>query len=322
MKNKSRKKRKLNWTDGLAITLICLVLLVAGIAIIRYAISRSLQVVEAEYQSYTANASGEALVIRGEHLISAPSSGYFKPSCEEGDKVAAGSPIGAMADDPDGEGKNQVNCGAYSGTVSFELDGWEEILNAEAMNSTDRSALIQLYQDGTVDANSEETIDSTASGRIVAKIVDNFQGFHVLLWLDQPPHQFVNDGCTRFTYETDNGASDVITAQVEENGMLSDGRYYLMLNVPATVNELVKLRHLDCTLLGETMSGVLIPEEAVVTDNTGQSGVWTVRDGRLVYCPISINGSYDGGFFTSDINEHTLIVTAPDKAREGMRYYG
>ena len=322
METNSRKKRKLNWTDCIAIALICLVLLVAAIAVIRFAVSRSLHVVEAEYQSYTASASGEALVIRGEHLISAPSAGFFKPYCEEGDKVAAGSPIGAMADDPDGEGRSQVNCGAYSGTVSYELDGWEEILNAEAMNSTDRSELIRLYQDGTVDANSEDTIDSTASGRIVAKIVDNFQGFHILLWLDQPPHQFVNDGETRFTYETDNGTSEIITAQVEENGMLSDGRYYLMLNVPATVNELVKLRHLECTLLGETVSGVLIPEEAVVTDESGQTGVWTVSDGRLVYSPISINGSYDSGFFTSDIDEHTLIVTAPDKAREGMRYYG
>ena len=320
METKSRNKRKLNWTDGLAITLICLVLLVAAIAIVRYAVSRSLHVFDAEYQSYTASAAGEALVIRGEHLISAPSAGYFKPSCAEGDKVAAGSPIGAMADDPDSEGKSTVNCGAYSGTVSFEIDGWEEILNADALNSTDRSALIRLYQDGSVEANSEETIDSTASGRTVAKIVDNFQGFHVLLWMDQPPHQFVNDGCARFTYVTDDGTSDIITAQVEENGMLNDGRYFLMLNVPAT--EFVKLRHVECTLLGETMSGVLIPEGAVVTDKTGQTGVWTVQDGRIVYCPINISGSYDGGYFTGDIKEHTLIVTTPDKAKEGMRYYG
>lgn len=306
----------------MVIAILCLVLLCVMVVISRHVQSRSLRVVEAEYQSYTSSTPAEALVIRGEHLISAPTAGYFKPYVEEGSKVAAGSAIGAMSNDPDGEGSTQVYSGAYSGTVSFQMDGWEEILNAEAMDSTDRSALIRLYQEGSVQANSENSIDSTASGRTVAKIVDNFQGCHVLLWLDQPPHQFVNDGCAVFTYETEDGASSPIKAQVEENGMLDDGRYYLMLNVSATVTEMVELRHLDCTLQGETISGVLLPEESVVIDGSGQAGVWTVRDNMLEYCPINISGRYEGNYLTDDIEEHTLIVTVPAKAREGMKYYG
>lgn len=306
----------------MVIAILCLVLLCVIVVISRHVQSRSLRVVEAEYQSYTSSTPAEALVIRGEHLISAPTAGYFKPYVEEGSKVAAGSAIGAMSNDPDGEGSTQVYSGAYSGTVSFQMDGWEEILNAEAMDSTDRSALIRLYQEGSVQANSENSIDSTASGRTVAKIVDNFQGCHVLLWLDQPPHQFVNDGCAVFAYDTEDGASSPIKAQVEENGMLDDGRYYLMLNVSATVTEMVELRHLDCTLQGETISGVLLPEESVVIDGSGQAGVWTVRDNMLEYCPINISGRYEGNYLTDDIEEHTLIVTVPAKAREGMKYYG
>ena len=306
----------------MVIAILCLVLLCVMVVISRHVQSHSLRVVEAEYQSYTSSTPAEALVIRGEHLISAPTAGYFKPYVEEGSKVAAGSAIGAMSNDPDGEGSTQVYSGAYSGTVSFQMDGWEEILNAEAMDSTDRSALIRLYQEGSVQANSENSVDSTASGRTVAKIVDNFQGCHVLLWLDQPPHQFVNDGCAVFTYDTEDGASSPIKAQVEENGMLDDGRYYLMLNVSATVTEMVELRHLDCTLQGETISGVLLPEESVVIDGSGQAGVWTVRDNMLEYCPISISGRYEGNYLTDDIEEHTLIVTVPAKAREGMKYYG
>ena len=306
----------------MVIAILCLVLLCVIVVISRHVQSRSLRVVEAEYQSYTSSTPAEALVIRGENLISAPTAGYFKPYVEEGSKVAAGSAIGAMSNDPDGEGSTQVYSGAYSGTVSFQMDGWEEILNAEAMDSTDRSALIRLYQEGSVQANSENSIDSTASGRTVAKIVDNFQGCHVLLWLDQPPHQFVNDGCAVFAYDTEDGASSPIKAQVEENGMLDDGRYYLMLNVSATVTEMVELRHLDCTLQGETISGVLLPEESVVIDGSGQAGVWTVRDNMLEYCPINISGRYEGNYLTDDIEEHTLIVTVPAKAREGMKYYG
>ncbi|MBQ6536684.1 MAG: hypothetical protein IJI40_07920 [Firmicutes bacterium] len=322
MSSRIKKKRKLTWIDGVVIAILCLVLLCVIVVISRHVQSRSLRVVEAEYQSYTSSTPAEALVIRGEHLISAPTAGYFKPYVEEGSKVAAGSAIGAMSNDPDGEGSTQVYSGAYSGTVSFQMDGWEEILNAEAMDSTDRSALIRLYQEGSVQANSENSIDSTASGRTVAKIVDNFQGCHVLLWLDQPPHQFVNDGCAVFTYDTEDGASSPIKAQVEENGMLDDGRYYLMLNVSATVTEMVELRHLDCTLQGETISGVLLPAESVVIDGSGQAGVWTVRDNMLEYCPINISGRYEGNYLTDDIEEHTLIVTVPAKAREGMKYYG
>lgn len=322
MSSRIKKKRKLTWIDGVVIAILCLVLLCVIVVISRHVQSRSLRVVEAEYQSYTSSTPAEALVIRGEHLISAPTAGYFKPYVEEGSKVAAGSAIGAMSNDPDGEGSTQVYSGAYSGTVSFQMDGWEEILNAEAMDSTDRSALIRLYQEGSVQANSENSVDSTASGRTVAKIVDNFQGCHVLLWLDQPPHQFVNDGCAVFAYDTEDGASSPIKAQVEENGMLDDGRYYLMLNVSATVTEMVELRHLDCTLQGETISGVLLPEESVVIDGSGQAGVWTVRDNMLEYCPINISGRYEGNYLTDDIEEHTLIVTVPAKAREGMKYYG
>jgi hypothetical protein len=322
MSSRIKKKRKLTWIDGVVIAILCLVLLCVIVVISRHVQSRSLRVVEAEYQSYTSSTPAEALVIRGEHLISAPTAGYFKPYVEEGSKVAAGSAIGSMSNDPDGEGSTQVYSGAYSGTVSFQMDGWEEILNAEAMDSTDRSALNRKYQEGSVQANSENSIDSTASGRTVAKIVDNFQGCHVLLWLDQPPHQFVNDGCAVFTYDTEDGASSPIKAQVEENGMLDDGRYYLMLNVSATVTEMVELRHLDCTLQGETISGVLLPAESVVIDGSGQAGVWTVRDNMLEYCPISISGRYEGNYLTDDIEEHTLIVTVPAKAREGMKYYG
>lgn len=315
-------KRKLTWVDGAVIAILGIVLLCALVVILRHAQSRSLRVIEAEYQSYTSSAAAEALVIRGEHLISAPTAGYFKPYVEEGSKVAAGSAIGAMTNDPDGEGSTQVYSGTYSGTVSFQMDGWEDILNAEDLGSTDRSALIKLYQEGSVQANSDNTIDSTASGRTVAKIVDNFQGCHVLLWLDEPPHQFVNDGCAVFTYETDGSDSSPIKAQVEENGMLDDGRYYLMLNVSATVTEMMELRHLDCTLHGETVSGILLPEESVVTDGSGQAGVWIVRDGQLEYCPINISGRFENSYFTNDIEEHTLIVTVPAKAREGMKYYG
>ena len=322
MSSKIKKKRKFTWIDGVAVAILCFLLLCALVVLSRHLQSRSLRVVEAEYQSYTSSADAEALVIRGEHLISAPTAGYFKPYVEEGSKVAAGSAIGAMSGDPDGEGSAQVYSGAYSGTVSFQMDGWEDILNAEAMSSTDRSALIRLYQEGSVQANSENTIDSTASGRTVAKIVDNFQGCHVLLWLDQPPHQFVNDGCAVFTYETEAGASSPVKAQVEENGMLDDGRYYLMLNVPATVTEMVELRHLDCTLQGETVSGVMLPEESVVIDGSGQAGVWIVRDDQLEYCPVNISGRFEGNCFTDDIEEHTLIVTVPAKAREGIKYYG
>ena len=85
---------------------------------------------------------------------------------------------------------------------------------------------------------------------------------------------------------------------------------------------MVELRHLDCTLQGETVSGVLLPEESVVIDGSGQAGVWTVRDNMLEYCPISISGRYEGNYLTDDIEEHTLIVTVPAKAREGMKYYG
>lgn len=317
-----KKKKKLSWIDWLAIGLIGLVLTVAIVMLARYALSRSLGVIEAEYQSFTNSAEAEALVIRGEHLITAPAAGYFKPYYEEGSKVAAGSPIGVMAEAPDGEGTSQVNCGAYSGMVSYQLDGWEDILNAEALDSTDRAALIKLYTDGAVDANAEDTIDSTASGRVVAKIIDNFQGSHVLLWLDQPPHPFVSEGSVSFTYAIEEETSDPIAAQVEENGMLEDGRYYLLLNVPSTVNEMLKLRHLECTLLGETISGVSLPEEAVVTDDSGQTGVWTISGRRVVFCPINITGQSDGNYFTDDIENHTLVVTSPAKARQGMRYYG
>ena len=321
MDRTAKKKRKFTWTDGVALAVILVVLIAVLTMASRVLSSRSLRVTEAEYQSYTDSIAAEALVIRGEYLLSAPAAGYFKPYYEEGSKVPAGCAIGAMSDEQDGEGKSEVNTGGRSGMLSFQLDGWEEILNADALDSTDRSALIKLYTDGSVDNNAADTIDSTAAGRALAKIVDNFQGFHVLVWLDQPPHQYVSNGTVRFTYEKDDGASDVITAEIEENGMLDDGGYYLLLNVPSTISDFISLRHLDCTLLGDTCSGVLLPQTAVVEDEAGQTGVWTVSGRQLVFTPITVTGHMNGDYLTDDIREHTLIVTAPAKVRQGMKYY-
>ncbi len=316
------QKRKFGWADGVVVILICLILFTVINSVVRFASSRALGVVEAEYQSFTDSVQAEALVIRGEHLISAPAAGYFRAYYEEGTKVAAGSPIGAMTDDPSGEDGSQVNSGAYSGTVSYRLDGWEDILNAEALDSTDRAALIKLYTDGSVENKADNSTDSTASGRTVAKIIDNFQGYHVLLWLDEPPHRFVDDGIVNFTYETKKGVSEPVEAEVEENGMLEDGRYYLLLNVAATVTDMAEMRHLNCTLLGETVSGIMLPEEAVVLDDEGQAGVWTVNGNILEFRPVNITGRHEGAYLTDDLNENTLIVTAPEKAREGAKYQG
>ena len=322
MKSIFKKHQRFGWVDGLAIVLVIIILISAVSWVIRTAANRSLAVVEAEYQTFTTNAAAEALVIRGEHLISAPTAGYFKPYYEEGSKVAAGSPIGAMSNDPDGEGTRDVNSGAFSGTVSYKLDGWEEILNDEALDSMDRGALIDLYKEGSVDANAENDLNGTASGRTVAKIIDNFQGCHILLWLDEPPHPFVSDGCATFTYETGFGPSEPLRAEVEENGMLEDGRYYLLLNVPSIVTEMTVLRHLNCQLQGSTVSGVLLPEKAVVIDEDGLTGVWVVANQQLEFRYIEITGRHDGDYLTDDIIAGTLIVTAPDKAKEGMKYKG
>lgn len=303
-------------------TLITVVLIILIVTVTRLISSHSLGVEKAEYRSFTESVEAEALVIRGEQLISAPAAGYFRPYYTEGSKVAAGAVIGAMCDEPDGEGKSQVSSGSYSGMVSFRLDGWEELLNAAALDSTDRSALVRLYTEGSVATNAELGIDSTAAGRTVAKLVDNFQGFHLLLWLEQPPHQYVSNGKVSLIYDTDNGVSPTIKAQVEENGMLDDGNYYLLLNVSSTISDLLYLRHLNCSLLGGVNSGVLLPEEAVVVDESGEVGVWTVSGKNLVFCTFSVKGRYDGGYLTDDIQENTLIVTVPSKVRPGMKYYG
>lgn len=279
----------------------------------------ALQLVTVEYGGYTTSAEAQGLVVRGEHLLSASRAGYFIPTAEEGSKVAAGTAVGYMSETAQGASGETVSSGSYSGIISFQIDGWEEILNSEALASSDRSALVQAYEDGSVAANAALALESTAASRTVAKVVDNLDGYRMLLWLEAPPHSYVNQGQADLEYTTDAGETRALRVGVEENGMLADGRYYLLLNVPSTALELLYARHLSCRLLGASCSGVALPQAAVMFDEAGQASVWLVERNMLRQREVAITGQYGEYYYTNDVKAGARVATNTEKAREGWK---
>lgn len=326
MKQKSGKhnsSRRLRPAD-IAAALILLAL--AGAAIqagVSYLQFLRLDLLTLETSSYQETIPAELLVIRQESVVTAPAAGYFEPSVASGSRVSAGGQIGEMVAEPSGVAQHlrlPVVTG-QGGLVFFELDGWETALSVAAISQLDLSQLLLAWEGASVTAVAEPA--SLAAGRPLARVVDNLVEPHFLIYCQQPPQGLIEDGRLTLGYATavTDAPPNELRVTVYEQGLLADGRSFLLASSNASGDILLTERQLEVELLGEISSGLYLPAAALCRSADGTDAVLVASRRRLELVPVTLCERQGQLVRVEGLTLGQRVVLNPESAQEGQRVY-
>lgn len=319
-----RNSKRSRAADLLAAVILLCLLIAAFSAAAKYIRYLRLDFSEAATTTKTAALNADMLVIRNESIIVAPRAGAFEPAVAAGARVGVGALIGYMTGEQSGSAQpyREPVYTPVGGVVYFAIDGWEEKLSIAALEQTDWSQALAVWESDTVTAaaDTEAELESRASGRPVAKVVDNLVDFYALFYTTAPPDDFIFDERVSFRY-MDGETERTLRARVTDSGELTDGRSFLLASISSDEELLLETRALSGDLLGESYSGLLVAASSIVIDEQGQAGVYRVRGKALEYTEVEIIKTFDDTVLINGVQAGDRVVSNPERAQAGQRVY-
>ncbi len=336
----TRKIAKNRCADGIAAIFLLVLATILLYNLVAYLQSAMLDFSQVAYTTISQSVQGEIVTLRKEYVIEAAQPGVFTPTLAEGEKVKKNGCIGTLQQ----EGDQSLTPSTYqvyakeSGLLSYQLDGWENILLPESADQFDWLQTLELLRSqfgqaeetlsngddsaiNSSDPQAKDDVPNLASGRPLAKVVDNLGNYTLFFYgengvdLSDYPAQTKVDLCLNVIDE-----SMSVNATVLEYGALSDGSDYLLLSVSATVQLLFEQRYGLAKIMGERIEGYAVPQEAVI-EIDGKPYIYLRVKNNLVRKEAEIICENETMVMIKDITATDFVVTNPGKARDGQKIY-
>ncbi|MDO4582161.1 MAG: HlyD family efflux transporter periplasmic adaptor subunit [Bacillota bacterium] len=311
MAKKKRRRR-----NTLTIVLLLAIFVAAIVLFGSFFRFKQLKFAQPEVGSYDVTFDGEAVVARNEYVIDVSAGGEFTPLFAEGERVKEGALIGRSST----ENGQQINYYApIGGLISYQADGYEQLLTPSSLGeSVNWIALLeQLRRQPQADG---EAANGAQQAAPTAKVIDNLLDFTVFVCSMQPLSAYQESGKLTFLLKSDTSGG-YITGYVDSGGSLSDGSNYLLLSVSAQEMSLYGQRYQRIDVIGDTVYGALIPATALVYEQDGSCGVFCQYKQTIVYTEVEVLAERDGSVVVTNIDANDLIVTNPERARDGQKIY-
>jgi|GEM_PF-2172710 len=312
--------------DIAAILIIAIVLVLLISSAWRYIAYVRLDFVTAASGSVTMETPAEMILVRKEHPLYAQGPGVFVATAEEGSRVGAGAAIGYTQSEQSGSlalAQKDVAT-ANSGVVSFQLDGWEQVLTPDNVYSTDwEQTLALMREQAAATAAASETageIPNLASGRPVAKIMDNLTPVMAFICCEAAPEQL--EPGDRIALAVAVGGQDkTVTATVATLGRLSGGDWICLVNLGENEELLSAARYQQIKVAGDTVSGASIPVTALFVNGEGKTGVYRRNRNRLEFAGVEVLIRTADQAIVNGLNNTDLVVANPGIAKAGQKLY-
>jgi hypothetical protein len=308
---KRKLKRRNRWADVLAAIILCGALALGLSALRDYMRGQLLSYTNAEEGTITLALPAELLVLRHEYVLHASATGIFTPQVEEGARIKEGTLIGYCGGEP--------IYAIKGGAVSYLLDGWESKLQIASLHELDWQQVFseikeeQKQEPGQALAVEEET---QTGQRTVARVVDNLLDYTVLLKL-QDPHELLTE-LNRITFCLTE--DHTITSTFQERWQTPEGDvYYIFNKISFKEDILFSLRYSEAEIIAREVSGVIVPCSAISLDKEGRVGVFIRKKRKLVFIEIEELASKDDISVVSGLDKTAVVVTNPNRARDGQR---
>lgn len=216
----------------------------------------------------------EALVVRDEIVVRAPSGGVLHQRIDNGSRVSKNTVIGVI----DSPGASYPIRSPVTGVVFWTVDGLEDVLKAG--NVLDSESIPRLS------SVTHSHGDQTSKGEPVFRVVDNLRP--VRLQLNVPrgvlPRKLLTEGQRwRLKFGEDQYRGRVVFIYTDDG----QSRVELLLN--QYPQDLLRDRRISCRVVTREASGFVVPRTALAL-KSGRPGVYTLRKDRLVWQPVRVEG--------------------------------
>ena len=311
-----RRKKRNRLIDIIAAIILIALIVVIFFSFKDYFQYKLLRFATATQENVDADFDAEMVVMRKEYIIEAPATGNFIVEAEEGERIKEGSSIGYIekqSEDSLTPKRIAVNA-QIGGIVSYDLDGWEQILNPEQAENIDWETALSQLRDGVDKEAAEDT--NLAAGRNIAKIIDNLVNYLVLLKTDGKETAFAIDEYITFTLPDGYSLQGCVIIFDSRQ----DGNYYY-LSVSSAESSMLDVRYNEVTVLADRVSGIGIPSSAVVTDDSGAKGVFCIQKRQLAFKEVTVIADNGDTAIVDGLSETEVVVTNPKRAYAGQRTY-
>ena len=220
----------------------------------------------------------EKITVRGlflydETVVTAPAAGTFYGGFAEGDGVAVHEVCGELhrLNDLFSE-PVEVITSPVSGILSYNLDGWENILTPASVGQLDLPSLFDGYETGESSATS-----FVYAGDACFKVMDNKKDLYLLVDLGtmMPENKKI-----RLSF-----GKEEITGEVVSLRRYGEGCFALVQMAP--MEEAYRSRYVEMEWILAEREGVLVDSSAL-TERFGETGVYRSEKGKLSFSPVTV----------------------------------
>lgn len=279
-----------------------------------FAVSKMVRFGTAEWKVLEQSTQEEALIIREENVITAPSDGTFETVAADNVKVAVGQIIGYIKTRGAAAQADALKIpvkAPKAGLLSYHTDGLEDVLKPDLLNNLhiDKIASIIFQQQ-------KETVHlpQTAQGKPICKIVDNLVNPYFYIETDhQNLERFVEKG-EKISVRFPNGlASQVVVQEVKK----SDHKFIILVKALNAPDLDLTTRELPIELIFDSYEGVVISKNALVKEND-EDGVFISREKVCVWKKVEIMGSIGNETVVSGLEVGEQYIINPSFIKKGQ----
>lgn len=228
----------------------------------------------------------EAVLVREETVITSPATGQLVMLVQEGERVRAGDSIAevkTMGGDSESSARSALVRAPRSGVVVCHTDGLEGVLNPGQVDILEIAGLKLKASENSARDNGRSK--RCEKGQPLMKVVDNLSPLVICLQVPDgfPADRVKKDGVMSMVWENHEFTGGIVDAR--DYG----GKRQVVIRGLSYPGEFMQKRKVFLALVGETVSGCLVPAKSLV-EKEGRQGLQIMDKQRAVWVPVKVEG--------------------------------
>ncbi|MEG6616457.1 HlyD family efflux transporter periplasmic adaptor subunit [Peptococcaceae bacterium 1198_IL3148] len=268
-----------------------------------------------ETETATETVPVDGLLIKEEYLFRAPIKGNIVFSVKDGQRVAKATKIAEIKalslDAPSGAAIQSIMA-PKAGSLCTHIDGLEEVLSPATVDVLDLSQIGTIRKEISAIDGAKNQVES---GQVVAKLVDNLQPILICMEMnaDAVKAEYLTEGNNIRVKHKD----DLFTAKVIKRETLQQ-KQSVLLSANSYPEEIIHLRSTEFELIKDQLSGILVPESALVYRDD-QPGIYIIYEKSVAWVAIEIAGELQNKILVNGdrLKTGTRYITTPEVMLEG-----
>ncbi len=210
-----------------------------------------------------------------------------------------------------------------SGIVSYELDGYEQLLNPNNLSSFNITGIKDIIKGLSEKSKNEKPISHSG-----IKVVDNFEWYICSILTEKEAAGLEKGRNIKVRFKgVGNGEANCTVASVSE---VENGENLVILKVGEQVNNFYKIRLAEIEIIKNYYEGFSVPSNCIV-DRDGVAGVYVNKRGIVKFIPVekiitignntlvkNVNADPDSSDLWSKLKVYDEVIKSVGRVKENQ----